>query len=392
MTPTRPPTHTIGLISLAILTLACLTVTAEQRQGRSEADGRMSGTYQLEAARGDNPQRVAEAATRAVPPGRRDRAYQRLLERLDPPQWLSLDREGRAVTIGSSRGPRAAFDADGRAQQERGTNGRMMATRADLDGDRLRVTRTGGSRGSDFTVTFESLNHGSALRVTRRLDDEDLRRPVTIESYYRRTMDTPRWDLYDARRDDSRDDGARSGFGTINNYDAVPDGVRLAATLDTPLSMRTSRTEERFTMTVRSPAEFRGARIDGTVSRVDVRRGTGDGRDLQLDFRAIELRGRSSDFDARLNTIRLSDGSVLRVNPDGVVGDDDGGGTAVRNGAIGAAVGAVIGAVAAGGRGAVIGAVVGGAGGVILSQDHDDLELPRGTEVTLTAVRSRRQF
>jgi hypothetical protein len=59
----------------------------------------------------------------------------------------------------------------------------------------------------------------------------------------------------------------------------------------------------------------------------------------------------------------------------------------VERGAIGAALGAVIGAVAGGGKGAAIGAAVGaGVGaGTVIAQGRDRLELPRGTELTITS-------
>jgi osmotically inducible lipoprotein OsmB len=107
---------------------------------------------------------------------------------------------------------------------------------------------------------------------------------------------------------------------------------------------------------------------------------------MRLDFRTIELRGRSSEFDALLNTLRLSDGTLLRVDDDGEVQERNRDSTPLRNGAIGAAVGAIIGAIAGGGKGAVVGAVVGGAGGAILSRGHEPLDLPRGTEVTQTVI------
>ena len=227
------------------------------------------------------------------------------------------------------------------------------------------------------------MNNGNRLRVTRRMDDEELARPVTIQSDYRRTSTTPRWDLYASRRgnDPAQSAGRGSGLPWI-----VPDGTRLQTTLDTPVSMRTSRNDEPFTMTVSSPAELRGARIDGVISRVSAHRDAENGRDMQFDFRTIELRGRSSEFDALLNTVRLSDGTLLRVDDDGNVQDENRGNTTIRNGAIGVAVGAIIGAVAGGGKGAAAGAVVGGAGGVILSQGREQLDLPRGTDVALTAV------
>jgi hypothetical protein len=381
----RTSQTTIGLAAVAVLTIGCLGMSAQPypRSDEALADARMSGTYELERTRGDDPKRAAETATRSIPAARRDRAYQRLLARLEPPQMLSIERDGRQISIESSRGPRSSFDANGRMQHERGADGRIVATRVEIKGSELRVSTSGGSRGSDFSVTFASLDKGAGLRVTRRLDDDDLAKPVTIESRYRRTSARPRWDIHtfssgnDAGNPDRFDDRTTAGAAV------VPNGTRLVAVLDTPLSMRTSRTGQAFAMTVRSPAEFRDARIDGVVSRSMA---SGDDGDMRVDFRTIQWRGRSSDFDGVLDTVRLSDGSVLRVNEDGDVPRTDGNGRTVQNGAIGAAVGAIIGAFAGGGTGAAVGAVAGGAGGVILSRGHERLELARGSEVTLTST------
>lgn len=389
-----------GLVTLVVLAVAGLSLSAQQSRNRAPADLRMTGTYELESTRGDNPERAAQAATRSLPANQRDRAYQDLLVRLDPPQLLSIDRQGRQITIASDRGPRAAFDADGQTKRERGPDGRMINTRAQLSGNQLRVSVNSGSRGSDFSVTFESMNNGDNLRVTRRLGDQGLARPVTFQSYYRRTSREPNWDVYDdsgpgfgrgrgyARGRWSNRGGAGAGAawpGTSMGV-SVPDGARLIAVLDTPLSMRTSRNGEPFTMTIRS-GEFQGARIDGVVSRVRAERG--NDMDMRLDFQRIEFRGRSSDFDAVLNTIRLPDGTLLRLNDEGDV-RESGGSHIVRNTAIGAAVGAVVGAVIGGGKGAAIGAAAGGVGGVIVSQGHEQLDIPRGSEVTLTAISNYR--
>jgi len=383
---TKKTPYTFGLLSLAVLTVGSLSLTAQRPQNQT-AGGRMSGTYDLESTRGDNPARAADAATRSLPPGQRSRAYQSLLSRLEPPHTISIDRDGRTITIASSRGPRSSFVADGRAQTERGQNARLVTTRAEINGDQLKVSTSGDSRGSDYSVTFESLNNGSGLRVTRHLDDDGLERPLTIQSYYRRTATTPRWDVYASGPGSDPVYRGRSWFGgTV----IVPDGTRLLATLDTPVSMRTSKNDQPFTMTVRSPAEFQGARIDGVISRVTADRDAENGRDLRLDFRTIELDGRSSEFDALLNTVRLSDGTLLRVDDEGDVQEVNRGNTTIRNGAIGVAVGAIIGALAGGGKDAAVGAVVGGAGGVILSRGHEQLDLSRGTDVALTSVsRSR---
>ena len=383
----------IALAAIAVLAAGGLSLSAQQPERRTSADVRMSGTYELESTRGGNPQRAAESATRSLPPGERDRAYQSLFARLNPPQRLSIDRDGRLISIASDRGPRASFDADGRIYSDRDQDGRMVSTRADVDGDRVGVDVEDGRRGSSFSVMFESINNGANLRVTRRLDNEDLARPITFQSYYRRLSREPRWDVYDDGPGFSRgrgyargrgDDGRGIGWVGWNPANVtVPDGMSLVVTLDTPLSMRTSRNGEAFSMTVRGPAEFQSARIHGVVSRVRASRG--DDMDMRVDFQRIDVRGRSMDFDAVLNTIRLSDGTVMHVNADGEVRENSTGET-VRNGAIGVAIGTVVGALAGGGKGAAIGAVIGGAGGVILSRGHEQLDLPRGTEVTLTAL------
>jgi hypothetical protein len=365
--------HARGLLVLAMIAAGSLGVTAAQR-----FDGRLSGTFELEPSRGDDPRRAADEATRDLRDRQRDRVYQRLVTRLDPPRTLSIDRRGRTVTIASSSGPRTTFEADGRTQTEQTPNGRTMSTRADIVGDRLEVSTT-GNRGSDYLVTFESIDRGDALRVTRRFDSDGLPRPVTVESYYRRVDAAPRWNLYtsDVRR-------PAVDF-------AVADGTPVIATLDTPLSTRTSRNGERFSMTVRSPRELEGARIAGVVSQVN-RDSSSRRPDLRVNFESIRLPGgRTSEFSAILRSIRTPDGAAVRVDSEGGV-RDSGGETEqrVQHGAFGAALGAVIGAIAGGGKGAAVGAVVGGAGGAILPADgRDRLDLERGTEVTLIATAPR---
>jgi hypothetical protein len=291
---------------------------------------------------------------------------------------MSIDRTGQTVTIASSRGPRTTFDADGRTHREQIRNGVTIDTRAEMVGDTLTVSTSGGNRYSDYTVTFEPINGGNDLLVTRRLDDETLARPITMQSYYQRTTDTPQWDVY---RSAPGDRGPGPGYAPSGARAIIPDGTRLVATLDTPLSMRSSSEGAPFEMTVRSPSQYAGARLDGVVSRVNTRNGSNG--DMQFNFRDINYNGRSSAFDGSLDSVRLSNGNVLRVN--GSTPDEDRTNDAIQKGAIGAAVGAVIGAIAGGGKGAAIGAAVGGVGGVVISQGQESADIPRGSEVTVTS-------
>jgi hypothetical protein len=170
----------------------------------------------------------------------------------------------------------------------------------------------------------------------------------------------------------------------------VPDGTRLIATLDTPLSTRTSRGGDRFTMTVRSPSQFEGARIDGVVSRVNPYQQARNRADMIVNFETIRFRGgQTSEFRAVLDTVRTPDGDTLRVDAEGGVREEDATDTRIQHGAIGAAMGAIIGAIAGGGKGAAIGGIIGGAGGAILVEGRDQLDLQPGTEVSVIATAPR---
>lgn len=375
-----------ALIVVVLLMAGSLSAAAPQYpQGRAMGQGavmQMTGTYDLESTRGDNPQQAADAATRGLPPGVRDRVYQDLLTRLQPPATMAIERRGRTFTISSSNGPRASFDADGRVHTE--TMGRRStSTRASLVGDRLTVAST-GNRSTDFTVTFEPLNRGDGLMVTRQMDSDDLRKPVLIRSYYRRVAGEPRWDVYrGAGGFDSGPDRRPRAF-------VIPDGTQLNAVLDTQISSRTSRDGERFTMTVQGPGEYRDARIDGIIERITPYGAGRNAVEMRVNFDTIRLRnGQTAEFDGVLGSVRTPGGVNMRVRSENVPNTNQTERN-VQGGAVGAALGAIIGAIAGGGKGAAIGAVVGGAGGVILAQDRDQyLELPPGTQVTVIVTSGR---
>jgi hypothetical protein len=261
----------------------------------------------------------------------------------------------------------------------------MTTTHAEFIGSRLSVSTSGGNRNSDYLVTFEPLNNGAGLLVTRRMDSDDLRGPVTVQSYYRRSYAEPRWDVYTPAP--GYDRGGYSPRGP--RPFVLAEGMQILAILDTSLSTRTARSGERFTMTVQAPGEYQGARIDGVVARINPY-GPGRNADMYVDFDTIQLRnGQSAQFDGVLSSVRTPDGMVFRVNGGDSINTTRTE-TTVEHGAIGAALGAIIGAIAGGGKGAAIGAVVGGAGGAILAQDRDQyLDLPPGTQVTLVVTAPR---
>ncbi|MCA1575397.1 MAG: hypothetical protein LC770_12850, partial [Acidobacteria bacterium] len=134
------------------------------------------------------------------------------------------------------------------------------------------------------------------------------------------------------------------------------------------------------------PSKFQGATITGRVSNLQ-RSGRITGRsEMTLTFDSIGLRdGRSYRFAGILQSVRTTDGEVVKVDNEGSVRDDNQTTKTAQRAAIGTAVGAIIGAIAGGGKGAAIGAVLGAGGGAgsVYVQGRDDLDLNTGTELTI---------
>ena len=346
----------------------------------------LTGTFRLNTSRGDNVRTAVDNATRNLSSAERQRVYDSLLRRLDPPQMLAIDRRGNSVTIASTRAPQINFVADGRENVETTPRGRQVRVRAAISGDTLSITRT-GERENDFTVTFDPSNDGRELLVTRTLYAERLNQPVIVRTYYDRTSDVAQLNVYDTNREDT----GVVGVGATGSF-VVPNGTQIVAVLNNDISTQNIQEGDRFTMTVRSPGQYDGATIEGSVLNVE-RGGRVTGRsELTMDFDTIRLRdGRSYRFAGILESVRTAEGEVVRVDNEGAVRESNQTEKTVTRTAIGTAVGAIIGAIAGGGKGAAIGAVLGaGAGaGSVYVQGRNDLELRSGTEVTLRATGPR---
>lgn len=346
------------------------------------AVNRLTGTYRLDATRSDDARNIAESAVRNLPYRDRQRVLNSLTARLESPTALAIDRRGRSVTIASSRAPQFTFEADGTERTETGANGRTVRVRSTLNGDQLIVAST-GDRGNDFSVTFDPIEGGRRLRVTRRITDFNLNAPITTVSVYEKTSDIAQLDIYNGGPN-YPSPGTVSTSGDF----IVPDGTEIVAVLNNNLTTRDTRENDRFTMTVRSPYQYEGATISGYVTNVN-RSGRISGRsEMTLNFESINLRnGQTYRFSGITETVRTANGDTVRVDNEGAVRDNNRTTTTAQRAGIGTAVGAIIGAIAGGGKGAAIGAIIGaGAGaGSVYVQGKDDLELLNGTELTIRA-------
>jgi hypothetical protein len=344
--------------------------------------GRLTGTYRLDATRSDDPGQAADRATQSIRYGDRTRIRDQVASRLESPDQIAIELRGRDVTLASSRAPQITFSADGTERVETAPSGRTIRARATLNREQLTVSSTGDT-GNQFDVTFESIENGRGLRVTRRVYVQGLANPVVVQSVYQRTSDVARFDINTGPQTYPYPANTSPG-GEF----AITNGETVIGVLETGLSTQTVREGDRFTMTVRQPAQYEGAVIEGHVSNVQ-RSGRLTGRSqMTLNFDTIRLRnGGSYRFAGILESVRTTQGDAVRVDNEGAVRDSSQTTKTEQRAAIGTAVGAIIGAIAGGGKGAAIGAIVGAGGGAgsVYVQGREDLDLGAGTELTVRA-------
>ena len=428
-------------LTVTMSSLASLPARAQQPPPRGRAPSiahrrapqmqgsRLTGVYRLDPQSSDDPRVIAERATSNLPYAEQQRVIDDLTTKLTAPELLAIERRGRSIDIASSRAPRISFEADGLERSEQAANGRVVRTRAVLYGDQLMVSSQ-GSPEDDFSVTFDPVDGGRRLRVTRRIHPAQLDQPIVIQSIYDKSSSVARWGIFekpslettasntpppppvDNRRripqpfpDENSGAPQQQTPPVIRNRPPqpppasetngdlliIPNGTQIVAVLDNDLSTARSREGERFRLTVRSPGPYQGATIEGYVSNVR-RAGRINGRSqMRLNFERITLPdGRTADFAGYIEGVRALDGENVRVEQEGDVEERDSRtNRTAQRAAIGAAVGAIIGAIADGGRGAAIGAAIGaGAGaGSVYAEGRNDLDLSSGTELTIRTTR-----
>ena len=381
----------ISLFLLMGLSVMGLSVQAQQRRSARRAratesvyeNSRLTGTYRLDTTRGEDSRAAADRATNDLPPGVRERVLDNVMTRLESPDMLAIEQRGSSVTIASSRASRITFDADGQERSETIGNGRTLRSRAILNGDRLEVSLS-GDRSADFSVTFESLDNGRRLGVTRQIDNDQLDQPIVVKSFYNKSSNLAQWTIYRETQAYPREGRTETTATTF----LIPDGTRLVAALNNSLSTRQSHDGDRFTLTVREPSQYAGATIDGYISDI-TQSGKITGRSqITLNFEHIRsINGRTYRFAGVVDGVRADNGETVRVDNEGNVESSSRTTRTEERGAIGTGVGAIIGAIAGGGKGVAIGAIVGaGAGaGSVYVQGQENLELRNGTELTIHA-------
>jgi len=361
----------------------------------------LTGTYRLDVTRSENTDEIADRAIDSSNTRNNAQAREDLQDKLQAPDQITVDVRGTQVSLSSSRAAPITFTADGRDRSEQNAGGKTLRVRSTLRGDELTVSSLGGD--TDYTVIFTSIDNGKAMRVTRRITTEYLNQTVFVESIYVKTDTVGQLETNDSSDSSngsySSNDTQDSNYpvdSTNNNYPApvngrtgnfvVPNGTILTGTLQTDVSTKASQNNDRFRMTVNAPNEFRGAIVEGRLSGLN-RSGKVSGRSqISFNFETIRLaNGQTYDFAGFLQNVTDANGKTIRTDAEGTAKGSDQTKETVKRGGIGAGIGAIIGAIAGGGQGAAIGAVLGGGAGAgsVYVQGKDDLELRRGSSITV---------
>ena len=363
----------------------------------NSADGNnLTGTYQIDRSRSENARDIAERAARDGNISNGSNAQSDLENKIEAPERIVIEVRGNQVTLSTSNAAQLTFTADGRDRTENTPDGKTIRVRSTLRGQELTVSSMGGE--TDYTIIFAPLDNGNGLKVTRRITTEYLRETVFAESVYQKTDRNARFDNapnYDDNgaysSNDSQDNrNYPNDYPTAKNGRSgefiVANGAILTGILEKDIDTKVSQNNDRFTLVVQSPNEYRGAILEGYISGVN-RSGKVSGRSqVTFNFEKIRLsNGRVYDFNGFLQSVSDENGRAVKIDTEGTAKGDNQTTETAKRGGIGAGIGAVIGAIAGGAKGAAIGAIIGAGGGAgtVLIQGKDDLRLKAGSTMTV---------
>jgi len=336
--------------------------------------GSLTGTWRLDISRSDNIEQVVSLAVRSLPPDQQRRVRFQLIRRMEFPETIGIEQRGRNLTLASTLSRQISFVADGRKRTENPSSHRSIQVNALLNGDQLIVTST-GDRGNDYHVTFDPVDAGQRLRLTRRIYSERLAQPVSITGVYDRISDIAQLNLFSGKLENAV--YHRPAQGTP----IIPNNTQLFTFLDNELSTAELRPGDPFRLIVRSPAQYENAVIEGVVTAVERSVNPSGRAALTLEFERISLgEGSASDFHGYIESIRTLQGEDVFVDYEGSKPNDNSPTErSLKRTSIAEGVGEVIGVIPRGGKGAAIEA------GSIFIQGRDELIVRKGSEVIIRA-------
>jgi hypothetical protein len=387
---------------LTVLSFAVtLLVGSIAAQGSYSAN--LDGKYRLDKSRSEDVAGMVDSIARSQ--GLSANQKDQLIDQLNPPETISISTsrtDKNSVTIGTSVSAETTFQTNGGSQSVRQDDGSESRITASLRNGRLRLSKVGAD--SSYSITFASSDNGSSLRVTRMITTGYLEQTVYADSFYTREGTYSGVDPANDKDDDTgysssdNDDVYTDSSPPANNGNkptakrtvsgrfVVPKGVVLEGSLDNKITTKASQDNDRFTLTIDSPSEFRGAVVEGYLTGIKRTGRVSGSAKLTFNFETIKLRtGEVYDFAGVLQSVTDSTGKVIEIGKEGDAKSKSRTKESVKRGGIGAGLGAIIGGILGGGKGAIIGATIGGSAGAgsVIAEGREDVELLPGSKVTV---------
>jgi hypothetical protein len=326
--------------------------------------GSLTGTWRLDISSSDNIEQVVTLAVRGLPSDQQWRVRFQLLHRMEFPETIGIEQRGGNLTLASTRSRQVSFVADGRNRKENRAHRRAIEVNASLKGDQLIVV-TMGDRGSDYQVTFDPIDAGQRMRLTRRIYSERLTQPVSITGVYDKISDLAQLNLISGNLENV------VYHRTAAETSIIPNNTLLLAILDNDLSTKESRPGDVFRLIVRSPSQYDKAVIEGIVTAVERSSQRPNRATIFFDFMRISNgEGGAEKFEGNIEGIRTPHGETILIEPDRSQTD-----SSLKRTGIGEGVGDVVGANPYEGKAIGIGS--------ILRPGQNDLIVSRGSEVTI---------
>ena len=180
------------LIFLVSFTVVVDAQSSRAGSGKTKSVCTFEGTFRINVPDSDKLYSVVKDATSTVPFGDQQRFFLDLSTRLTPPDIVAIECSGSQVSVASSRATKLTYLADGRTRRERGASGNFVNSRIELRNDALTFVST-GSADDNVNVTFQSLDGGDRLRVTRRINAARLSEPIIIRTVYDKVAERVDW-------------------------------------------------------------------------------------------------------------------------------------------------------------------------------------------------------
>jgi hypothetical protein len=193
---------------------------------------------------------------------------------LKPPSILAIDLSGNKVTMASSLFPKFSFDANGREHELETNEGETMKVVAELKENHLTI-RAKSETDATLEAVF-SLQPDGKLKVSQSLTGTGVP-PVLKEATYLQLSDVASLDVFPTESSDRP---------TPVEGVVLRKGERIVAEVDRDIVSFMAKEGDEFSLTVKGPARFRGAKIKGHLSNI---KSTSEGDELYLNFDVILL-------------------------------------------------------------------------------------------------------